>query len=54
MPQIGKSQKNQHKMSRKEVTLSRQRIGHSYITHSYLLKKGEGPILHTMLETLYN
>ena len=39
MLQIGKSQKNQTKMSRKEVTLSRLRIGHSHITHSYLLKK---------------
>ena len=37
MPQIGKSQKNQTKMSRKEVTLSRLRIGHSHITDSYLL-----------------
>ena len=44
MPQIGKSQKNQTKMSRKEeVTLSRLRIGNSHITHSYLLKKEEAP-----------
>ena len=40
MRQIGKSQKNQTKMSRKEEeTLSRLRIGHSDIAHSYLLKK---------------
>ena len=44
MPQIGKSQKNQTKISRKEeIILSRLRIGHSYITHSYLLKKEEAP-----------
>ena len=44
MPQIGKSQKNQTKISRKEeITLSRLRIGHSHITHSYLLKKEEAP-----------
>ena len=44
MPQIGKSPKNQTKMSRKEkATLSRLRIGHSHITHSYLLKKEEAP-----------
>ena len=43
MPQIGKSQKSQTKISRKEVTLSRLRIGHSHITHSYLLKKEEAP-----------
>ena len=42
-------------MSRKEeVTLSRLKTGHSHITHSYLLKKKRGPILHTMLETVYN
>ena len=42
MPQIGKSLKNQTKMSRKEeVTLSRLRTGHSHIAHSYLLKKEE-------------
>ena len=35
MPQIGKSQKNQTKISRKEeIILSRLRIGHSHITHS--------------------
>ena len=44
MPQIGKSQKNQTKISRKEeIILSRLRIGHSHITHSYLLKKEEAP-----------
>ena len=43
MPQIGKSQKNQTKMSRKEVTLSRLRIGNSHITHLYFLKKEEAP-----------
>ena len=53
MPQIGKSQKNQTKMSRKEVILSRLRIGRSHITHSYLLKKEETPILHTMPKTVY-
>ena len=42
MPQIRKSPKNQTKMSRKEeVTLSSLRIGHSHITHLYLLKKEE-------------
>ena len=40
IPQTGKSQKNQTKMFRKEVvTLSKLIIGHSHITHSYLLKK---------------
>ena len=43
MPQVGKSQKNQTKMSRKEVTLSRLRIRHAHITHSYLLKKEKTP-----------
>ena len=44
MPQIGKSQKNQTKISRKEeIILSRLRIGHSHITHSYLFKKEEAP-----------
>ena len=44
MPQIGKSQKNQTKISRKEeIILSRLRTGHSHITHSYLLKKEEAP-----------
>ena len=44
MPQIGKLQKNQPKISRKEeIILSRLRIGHSHITHSYLLKKEEAP-----------
>ena len=44
MPQIGRPQKNQTKISRKEeTTLSRLRIGHSHITHSYLLKKEEPP-----------
>ena len=44
MPQIGKSQKNQTKISRKEeIILSRLWIGHSHITHSYLLKKEEAP-----------
>ena len=44
MPQIGKSQKNQTKISRKEeIILSRLRTGHSHITNSYLLKKEEAP-----------
>ena len=44
IPQIGKSQKNQTKISRKEeIILSRLRTGHSHITHSYLLKKEEAP-----------
>ena len=44
MTQIGKSQKNQTKISRKEeIILSRLRTGHSHITHSYLLKKEEAP-----------
>ena len=44
MPQIGKSQKNPTKISRKEeIILSRLRTGHSHITHSYLLKKEEAP-----------
>ena len=30
-------------MFRKEVTLSRLRIRHSHIAHSYLLKKDEAP-----------
>ena len=49
MPQIGKSQKkkNQTKISRKEeIILSRLRIGHSHITHSYLLKKEEPHIAY--------
>ena len=53
MPQIGKSQKNKTKMSRKEVTLSRLRLGLKHYPFIPPLER-RGPILHTMPETLYN
>ena len=42
-----------YSIDRKEVTLGRLRIGHTYITHSFLLKDENWP-LYSLPETFFS